>query len=118
MVSGTHFGCTGQSSVWGCCDTLLLELTKRGCKPPNILELSGPATLSHPFFATLAGSAPVRREEATHRSAIPTSHEDDNFASGVLLNEKSKSLARLAHRVGSVDDRLHLPGFDEILDIE
>ena len=46
------------------------------------------------------------------------SHEDDDFASRVLLLEISKCLARLAHLVGSIDNRLHLPGFDETLDIE
>ena len=44
------------------------------------------------------------------------SHGDDGFSSGVFFFQIPHGLGDLSERVGPVDDRCDLPGFDELLE--
>src|SRR6266571_1268138 len=69
---------------------------------------------------------PSTRECASRGSpAIPSSYfsllgerldRDDDFASGVPRLEIADSVCRLAERVGAVDDRPDLSGFDQVFE--
>jgi hypothetical protein len=62
------------------------------------------------------GSVPHRRSR--NLSGSPCSHGDVDFPSGVALLHVPDGLGGLAQRVGPVDGRGDLPGFDELLEDE
>src|SRR3712207_1875400 len=57
---------------------------------------------------------PREEELAAYRA----SHADDDFPSSASLLQIADGLGDLAQRVGAVDDRCDLPGFDELLEDE
>jgi hypothetical protein len=58
----------------------------------------------------------VSGQGARRLSRLTWSHGDDDFSSGVSLFQIPDRLGDLGERVGPVDDRCDLPGFDELLE--